>query len=83
MYEKIKVNGVLTEDIRDVAILPEIQAHTSNIRWEGYIDGKGLYLMQLMNEPFTLEVDGIVYDNCRISDSSTGHFLYLKNRNIR
>lgn len=75
--KNIKVNGEQTDEITDVIILPERQAHTSNIRWEGYIHGKGLYLMELMNEPFTLDVDGKVYNNCRISDSSTGHFLYL------
>lgn len=75
--KRIKVNGVPTDEITGVTIIRQDPKSVGNRIYKGVIHSNGYYLSQLMDSAFTLEVDGVVYKNCNVSNSSTGDFIYM------
>jgi len=77
---EIKIDGNATDMIWNVIFSPINRPGSINRYYEGQLVGDINYIMELVSTgSFTLEVDGVEYKHCRVSDSK-GRFKYLPER---
>ena len=74
---EIKVNGVPTSRLTRVEIAPTRRAGSKIVYSEGQLFGEQPYFEELAKKEFTLDIDGKVYNNCRIKSATTGKFAYF------
>ncbi|MEO8787301.1 MAG: hypothetical protein ABI378_09510 [Chitinophagaceae bacterium] len=76
---EIKINGIVSPEIRNVIIDPENKLGTSNKHYGGRIIADNSFLFDLVgSEPFKLEVGERTYLVCTVESSSTGQFSYFR-----
>lgn len=75
---EIKIDGVVTDKIRNVYIAPAKQPGTTRLIYEGTLEGDSYYISTLFDKEFTLEYNGKTYTACRLQSTNSGFFEYFR-----